>query len=159
MSPKKAKAPIRDKKDMEKLWDAAKNGHAKVLSVLQLGDSRLDEREDDGSGWTLLHNAAANGHKDVVSLLLSRNAEANSWSCSGGTPLTLAAKNGDLEVVQMLVAHVRKQGKKSGRASRGVGGLFTRGCRLSSRAIRSGQDRMTRRVSMLARRGSVCLRR
>ncbi|XP_037796588.1 ankyrin repeat and sterile alpha motif domain-containing protein 1B-like, partial [Penaeus monodon] len=57
----------------------------------------------DSSGYTALHHAALNGHKEVVSLLLAHEASCNVQDLKGSTPLHLAAWAGHTEVVRALL--------------------------------------------------------
>ncbi|XP_042233605.1 ankyrin repeat and sterile alpha motif domain-containing protein 1B-like isoform X2 [Homarus americanus] len=57
----------------------------------------------DTTGYTALHHAALNGHKDVVSLLLAHEASCNVQDGKGSTPLHLAAWAGHTEVVKALL--------------------------------------------------------
>ena len=52
----------------------------------------------DANGYTALHYAALNGHKEVVGLLLSYEASCNSVDEAGSSPLHLAAWAGHSEV-------------------------------------------------------------
>jgi ankyrin repeat protein len=54
---------------------------------------------------TPLHAASANGHLQVVQLLLTKNANANSCDDNGGTPLHTASRYGHLEIVKELLVH------------------------------------------------------
>lgn len=45
-------------------------------------------------GFTALHEASKNGHKDVVATLLAKHADANKPTDSGLLPLHFAAQNG-----------------------------------------------------------------
>jgi ankyrin repeat protein len=58
----------------------------------------------DDRGWTPLHFAAANGHSEIVRMLLRQDTiDVNVQNDHHATPLHLAAKNGCLEIVTSLV--------------------------------------------------------
>ncbi|KFM61761.1 Ankyrin repeat and sterile alpha motif domain-containing protein 1B, partial [Stegodyphus mimosarum] len=57
----------------------------------------------DQSGYTSLHHAALNGHKEIVSLLLQYEASTNVVDHKGSTPLHLAAWTGNTEIVRLLL--------------------------------------------------------
>ena len=58
-----------------------------------------------GGQRTLLHNAAVEGHADIVELLLEQqDIEVNSLNYPRSTPLLLAAWKGHTEVVKLLLA-------------------------------------------------------
>jgi hypothetical protein len=59
----------------------------------------------DNAGMTPLHIAAAQGHEDVVALLLANQADVNAKDNAGETPLDLALGTGHLEVMEMLRQH------------------------------------------------------
>ncbi|KAM4699062.1 ankyrin repeat and SAM domain-containing protein 1A isoform 1-T1 [Discoglossus pictus] len=59
----------------------------------------------DSSGYTPLHHAALNGHKDVVEVLLRNEALTNIADCKGCFPLHLAAWKGDAHIVRLLIHH------------------------------------------------------
>ncbi|XP_037871202.1 uncharacterized protein LOC101743013 isoform X2 [Bombyx mori] len=59
----------------------------------------------DDNGYTPLHHACLNGHKDIVRVLLSLDASPCITDKKGATPLHLAAFRGDSEIVRMLLAH------------------------------------------------------
>ncbi|XP_054153272.1 ankyrin repeat and SAM domain-containing protein 1A-like isoform X2 [Oppia nitens] len=63
----------------------------------------------DSCGYTCLHHAALNGHKDIVELLLTLDANPNLVDNRGSSALHLSAWTGDNEIVDMLLtksAHV-----------------------------------------------------
>jgi hypothetical protein len=60
----------------------------------------------DFEARTALHLAAEEGHADVVAVLLSQGAQANTSAQDGKTPLLAACAEGHLGVVQMLLQHV-----------------------------------------------------
>ncbi|XP_029453236.1 ankyrin repeat and sterile alpha motif domain-containing protein 1B [Rhinatrema bivittatum] len=57
----------------------------------------------DSSGYTALHHAALNGHKNVVLKLLQYEASANVADHKGCFPLHLAAWRGDADIVKILI--------------------------------------------------------
>uniref|UniRef100_A0A665W8U2 Ankyrin repeat and sterile alpha motif domain containing 1B n=1 Tax=Echeneis naucrates TaxID=173247 RepID=A0A665W8U2_ECHNA len=59
----------------------------------------------DSSGYTPLHHASLNGHRDVVLKLLQFEASTNVADSKGCFPLHLAAWRGDVEIVRILVHH------------------------------------------------------
>ncbi|XP_075810395.1 ankyrin repeat and sterile alpha motif domain-containing protein 1B isoform X17 [Microtus pennsylvanicus] len=59
----------------------------------------------DSSGYTALHHAALNGHKDIVLKLLQYEASTNVADNKGYFPIHLAAWRGDVEIVKILIHH------------------------------------------------------
>jgi hypothetical protein len=59
--------------------------------------------KDDWNGWTPLHDAAYNGHVEIVRLLLQNGAELNARSNEGSTPLHIAARHGNIDIFHLLV--------------------------------------------------------
>ncbi|XP_015431973.1 PREDICTED: ankyrin repeat and sterile alpha motif domain-containing protein 1B-like [Dufourea novaeangliae] len=57
----------------------------------------------DTSGYSALHHAALNGHKEVVKLLLQYEASTNVVDAKGSSPLHLAAWAGDAEIVRLIL--------------------------------------------------------
>ena len=57
----------------------------------------------DTYDMTVLHVACQYGHSKVVSLLLEANANINSISCNGWTPLMKAAYHGHCNIVELLL--------------------------------------------------------
>ncbi|XP_018311442.1 uncharacterized protein [Mycetomoellerius zeteki] len=57
----------------------------------------------DASGYSALHHAALNGHRDVVRLLLQYEASTNVVDAKGSSPLHLAAWAGDAEIVRLIL--------------------------------------------------------
>ena len=58
--------------------------------------------ETDG---LLLHNAARNGHKEIVELLIAKGADVDAKDEDGWTPLHWAVVNGHEETVELLLAN------------------------------------------------------
>ncbi|XP_031204997.1 ankyrin repeat and sterile alpha motif domain-containing protein 1B isoform X5 [Mastomys coucha] len=59
----------------------------------------------DSSGYTALHHASLNGHKDIVLKLLQYEASTNVADNKGYFPIHLAAWKGDVEIVKILIHH------------------------------------------------------
>uniref|UniRef100_A0A8C8SWN5 Ankyrin repeat and sterile alpha motif domain containing 1B n=1 Tax=Pelusios castaneus TaxID=367368 RepID=A0A8C8SWN5_9SAUR len=57
----------------------------------------------DSSGYTALHHAALNGHKDIVLKLLQYEASTNVADNKGYFPIHLAAWKGDVDIVKILI--------------------------------------------------------
>lgn len=53
--------------------------------------------------WTPLHNAAYNGHRDAVEHLLQVKATVDKLTPEGDSALLLAVRQGQFEVVRLLV--------------------------------------------------------
>ncbi|CAG9856297.1 unnamed protein product [Phyllotreta striolata] len=58
----------------------------------------------DSSGYSALHHAALNGHRDIVKLLLEHDASTNIVDSKGSSPLHLAAWSGSVEIVRLLLS-------------------------------------------------------
>ncbi|SPM46435.1 ankyrin repeat-containing protein 09 [Orientia tsutsugamushi] len=70
--------------------------------ILEGNDVNL---QDNLSHNTPLHTAAAEGHKDVVEVLLAHGSNINLQTESGDIPLHGAAAEGHKDVVEVLLAH------------------------------------------------------
>ena len=56
-------------------------------------------------GYTPIHEAVANGHSQVLQLLLEYDGDPNCRANSGYTPLHLAASRGHVDCVRVLLAN------------------------------------------------------
>ncbi|KAM9823593.1 ankyrin repeat and sterile alpha motif domain-containing protein 1B [Neosynchiropus ocellatus] len=59
----------------------------------------------DSSGYTPLHHASLNGHRDVVLKLIQFEASTDVADSKGCVPLHLAAWRGDVDIVRILIHH------------------------------------------------------
>ncbi|KAL4761385.1 ankyrin repeat domain-containing protein [Aspergillus foveolatus] len=85
---------------------AVHGGHEGTVKVLmEHPDVQLDQYDFDDR--TPFANAALTGHAGVVKLLLARGGAANEWSrdMTGCTPLILAARAGNEDVIKILLGH------------------------------------------------------
>ncbi|XP_074596331.1 uncharacterized protein LOC141851486 [Brevipalpus obovatus] len=99
----KSKKEIINKKNRLKripLHEAAYNGNLDVVRQLLIKKIDLDQK--DSSHHTPLSLAAAQGHSQVVDLLLEKGAKINSEK-KRNSPLHLAALNNHLETVKLLI--------------------------------------------------------
>jgi ankyrin repeat protein len=83
------------------IYDAARDGKLPKLKSL-LRDNPDLVYSKDKYGFTPLHWAAQNGHKDAVELLLAGKAEANAGDRVGRTPLHWTA---DCDIAKLLLAN------------------------------------------------------
>ena len=86
------------------IFKAALEGNTNKVREYISKQPRSVQSTDRDLGWTVLHFAAYGGHDGAVRLLLSRNANIHAKSDFGDTPLALAAGQGRLSVVQILLA-------------------------------------------------------
>ena len=81
---------------------AARNGHVNVLeSMNKLYPSSLSQL--NGSGKTLLHLAAAEGHDRTIRWLVENEFDVNATDWEGRTPLFYATRLGDETAVRVLL--------------------------------------------------------
>jgi ankyrin repeat protein len=86
------------------IHEAAADGNIKRVRDLLAKDPTLANAKDR-FGSTPLHWAAAEGHGDVVKLLLSNKADVNARSGNLITPLGSAAHRGQADVVKLLISN------------------------------------------------------
>jgi ankyrin repeat protein len=90
------------------ILDAAKNGDLETAKTLLNANPDLVNARDEGTenpGYTPLHWAVFNGHKDIAELLLANKADVNAKTKYDTTPLILAAGRGDKDAVELLLAN------------------------------------------------------
>ena len=71
------------------IFDAAAGGYIEIAKAQLKGNPALVTATDN-SGFTALHSAARNGHKDIVELLLGYKADVNARDSIGMSPLEVA---------------------------------------------------------------------
>lgn len=84
--------------------DAMRKSDLPQIQALLKSDPSVVSRKDE-NGWTPLHFAAAEGHKDVAELLIANKADVNARNNHGSTPLHDAAYEGHKDVAELLVAN------------------------------------------------------
>ena len=89
----------------ERLFLAAENGDLAEVKRLVVYCG-VNPNIRDNYGWTPLHEAALNGHREVVEFLLERGVDPNVRNNDGWTPLHYAAKDCHVDVASVDVARV-----------------------------------------------------
>ena len=87
------------------IWAAKDNNLVVARQLIETGTSvDLQEPMDDKSGscYTALHWSALRGFKDMMELLLSFRANPQIQDKHGNTPLALAEKRGNKDIVNLL---------------------------------------------------------
>jgi uncharacterized protein len=87
-----------DRHDENAMMLAALNGDVALVKALIAKDAEVNKK-----GWAPLHYAAANGHDDVVALLLDHSAYVDAASPNGTTPLMMAARGNHLTTMKILL--------------------------------------------------------
>lgn len=102
---KQRKGMYRDSAGRTKLQVACDKGKYELAKKL-IEEEKYDVNDQDNAGNTALHEAALNGHLDIVKLLVSNGAEVNIKSCEifQDTPLVDASANGHLQIVKYLLS-------------------------------------------------------
>jgi len=99
-APPSAKAP-----DIS-IYFAAGLGNIEAIKQHLAADADVNAK--DRMGWTPLHGAAINGHKEIAELLIAKGEDVNAKDDHGETPLDLA----DGEIADLLRKHGGKTGAK-----------------------------------------------
>ena len=63
----------------------------------------MNARDDDY--WTPVHKSAANGHLEIVKLLLERGADIHAVNAEGETPYQVSLQSGEREIADLLRKH------------------------------------------------------
>lgn len=85
------------------IHDAARAGDAQTIRALLKDNPDLVSSQDD-NGYTPLHWAAKEGHRDVATSLLASKADVNAKDIFGYTPLHWAAQHDDKDLTELLLA-------------------------------------------------------
>ncbi|MCO5571480.1 hypothetical protein L7F22_025220 [Adiantum nelumboides] len=104
----------------ERLVSAARDGDLQEAQALLEFNPRLAKYSTFGVRNSPIHFAAAQGHNEIVSLLLESGVDVNIRNYSGQTALMQACRNGHWEVVQTLIlfkANVHRADYLNGRAA------------------------------------------
>lgn len=94
---------------VSELYIAAQNGETSVVKLML--NSGTDPSIRTQFGWAPLHWAAYYGHIDCVSLLIDAHAELSPVSDQDATPLDLALRANQVEIVVMLARAGAKEGR------------------------------------------------
>jgi len=89
-----------------RIHEAVKNNEsAKVRELIKNNPDLVFSKDEDG--FTPLHLAAANGHKEIVEFLLTTKADVNARDNAGSTPLhqAAAAEGQHSDIVELLLKH------------------------------------------------------
>ncbi|MGF6920910.1 ankyrin repeat domain-containing protein [Paraburkholderia sp. 40] len=89
---------IQDKAGENALMMASLVGDLNFVNLLIAKDAEVNKK-----GWAPLHYAAANGHDDIVKVLLDHSAYVDAGSPNGTTPLMMAARGGHVSTVKLLL--------------------------------------------------------
>lgn len=87
----------------------AKNGDTAIMLASYLEQKNTVQRLIDAGaqvnqeGWTALHYAAVVGHLEIVQLLIAHYAYIDAETPNKTTPIMLAARRGEMKVVNFLI--------------------------------------------------------
>ena len=72
-----------------------------------------DKNPQNGSGQTLLHLAAMEGHFEICQLLLKNTIDRNPKNFDDKTPLDLAMENNHQKICDLILNFRKKKGKSN----------------------------------------------
>ena len=105
LSERKDKAAVMSSKNKQEcLRDAARYGSIDDVKKY-LNDGTVDVNGKDSYGWTALHKACHEGHRDIAELLLDHGADIEVRSSTNSTPLMMASHNDRAASTTRLLLH------------------------------------------------------
>jgi ankyrin repeat protein len=90
---------------------AAYNGNIEAVKQHLAAGTDVDVKGGFADG-TSLHYAAANGHKEIAELLITKGADVNAKDEDGGTPLDVAISFRQTETADLIRKHGGKTGEE-----------------------------------------------
>lgn len=87
------------------LYTASSRGHTKVVKLLLTAGAHVNNADNPGH-CTALYAASSFSQVEVVRLLVQAGADANLADKHGWTPLFIASRQGDTEIVKLLLEGV-----------------------------------------------------
>lgn len=92
--------------EIELLFDVIDKDDREILAIALREKPELANGRGGHLGWTLLHQAAHAGRREIVQMLLDASADVHARdTAERATPLHLAAGAGHLDVTMLLVTH------------------------------------------------------
>lgn len=80
-------------------------GQLDIVNVLHMYHADPNIASNNAMHVAPLHSAVAGNHYEIAAKLLEMGADVNAVQADGFTPLMGAAQNGNLQMVQLLLAH------------------------------------------------------
>ena len=90
------------------LHRASLGGHEKLVRLLISKGADVNVQEDQGFRATPLHHAVHRDHRDIVEILLAHGADIDIKDRNGRTPLDMAKRRGNAEIVEILTKAMKQ---------------------------------------------------